>query len=65
MTAEPGTPGLEDCKACNGRGWFSVDMEGSAFFHCSECNTHKTVPGPFGTVVVEIEKSKFMTEENG
>ncbi|MHA2085651.1 MAG: hypothetical protein ACXABD_18040 [Candidatus Thorarchaeota archaeon] len=53
----PGTKGPGDCEFCNGRGWFSVDMEGTAFYHCEACNTHKTISGPFGTLVVEIKET--------
>jgi len=49
---------MNECKNCDGRGWFSVDMEGSAFYHCRICNTHKTKNGPYGSYVIKKEEIK-------
>ncbi len=45
-------PERNTCESCQGRGWFSVDMMGSAFYHCKQCNTHETVNGPYGSYVI-------------
>ncbi len=34
---QDGTPRGKDCTHCQGRGWFSIDMEGSGFHHCNTC----------------------------
>ena len=41
----------ESCKFCLGRGWFSTDMMGSAFYHCEHCNTHETINTVYGSNV--------------
>ncbi len=33
------------CNACDGRGWFSVDMMGSAFTDCDACNGTGRIEG--------------------
>lgn len=40
-TLEVPMPRPPSCPNCNGRGWFSVDMEGSAFTACPVCGTHE------------------------
>ena len=45
-----------DCRDCNGRGYLSVDMMGTAFTACPTCQTHETRQGMFGSYVVRKPK---------
>ena len=44
------------CEFCSGRGWFSIDMMGSAFYHCEHCNTHETINTSYGSNVRRLKK---------
>ena len=39
-----GSPRGEDCRYCDGRGWFAVDMEGTGFYHCKHCGGRGYLP---------------------
>ena len=43
---------------CDGRGWFTMDMMGTAYLPCHKCNTHEVVSSVFGSTMFEAIRLK-------